>query len=79
MKITIDLKRGVDPEKLMQKLYKSTPLEDSFSCNFNVLINGYPRVLGVKELLIEWIRFRGKCVHRRISFDLNKAKDRLFA
>lgn len=77
LKITIDLKRGVDPDKLMQKLYKSTPLEDSFSCNFNVLINGYPRVLGVKELLIEWIRFRGKCVHRRISFDLNKAKDKL--
>ena len=77
LKITIDLKRGVDPEKLMQKLYKSTPLEDSFSCNFNVLINGYPKVLSVKEILIEWIRFRGKCVFRRISFDLEKAKDRL--
>ena len=77
LKITIDLKRGVDVEKLMQKLYKSTPLEDSFSCNFNVLINGNPKVLGVKELLIEWIRFRGKCVFRRISFDLNKAKDKL--
>lgn len=77
LKITIDLKRGVDPDKLMQKLYKSTPLEDSFSCNFNVLINGYPKVLGVKDLLIEWIRFRGKCVFRRISFDLNKAKDKL--
>lgn len=77
LKITIDLKRGADPDKLMQKLYKSTPLEDSFSCNFNVLINGYPKVLGVKELLIEWIRFRGKCVHRRITFDLDKAKDKL--
>lgn len=77
LKITIDLKRGVDPDKLMQKLYKMTPLEDSFSCNFNVLIDGTPKVLGVKELLIEWIRFRGKCVHRRISFDLQKAKDRL--
>ena len=77
LKITIDLKRGVDPDKLMQKLYKNTPLEDSFSCNFNVLINGYPKVLGVKELLLEWIRFRGKCVHRRITFDLNKAKDKL--
>lgn len=77
LKITIDLKRGVDPEKLMQKLYKSTPLEDSFSCNFNVLIDGYPRVLSVREILLEWIRFRGKCVFRRISFDLEKAKDKL--
>ncbi|MGN0467351.1 MAG: DNA gyrase subunit A [Acutalibacteraceae bacterium] len=77
LKITIDLKRGVDPDKLMQKLYKTTPLEDSFSCNFNVLIDGYPKVLGVRDLLIEWIRFRGKCVFRRISFDLNKAKERL--
>ena len=77
LKITIDLKRGTDPEKLMQKLYKQTPLEDSFSCNFNVLINGSPKVLGVKELILEWIRFRGKCVYRRITFDLNKAKDKL--
>ncbi len=77
LKITIDLKRGVDADKLMQKLYKSTPLEDSFSCNFNVLINGYPRVLSVRDILIEWIRFRGKCVFRRISFDLEKAKDKL--
>ncbi|MGN1194315.1 MAG: DNA gyrase subunit A, partial [Acutalibacteraceae bacterium] len=77
LKITIDLKRGVDADKLMQKLYKITPLEDTFSCNFNVLIDGYPRVLGVKELLLEWIRFRGRCVYRRISFDLQKAKDKL--
>ena len=77
LKITIDLKRGTDPDKLMQKLYKSTPLEDAFSCNFNVLIDGSPRVLGVKELLLEWIRFRGRCVYRRISFDLQKAADRL--
>ncbi len=77
LKITIDLKRGVDPDKLMQKLYKSTPLEDAFSCNFNVLVDGHPRVLGVKEILIEWIRFRGRCVFRRISYDLGKAKDRL--
>lgn len=77
LKITIDLKRGVDADKLMQKLYKSTPLEDSFSCNFNVLIDGYPKVLSVKDILIEWIRFRGKCVFRRISFDLEKAKDKL--
>lgn len=77
LKITIDLKRGADPDKLMQKLYKTTPLEDSFSCNFNVLIDGYPRVLGVKELLLEWIRFRGRCVHRRVGFELAKAKDKL--
>lgn len=77
LKITIDLKRGVDADKLMQKLYKSTPLEDSFSCNFNVLIDGYPKVLSVRDILIEWIRFRGKCVFRRISFDLEKAKDKL--
>lgn len=77
LKITIDLKRGTDPDKLMQKLYKQTPLEDSFSCNFNVLVDGYPRVYGVKDLLIEWIRFRGRCVYRRVSFDLEKAKSRL--
>lgn len=77
LKITIDLKRGVDPDKLMTKLFKVTTLEDSFPCNFNVLVNGMPKVMGVKELLIEWIRFRGKCVYRRISFDLNKAKDKL--
>lgn len=77
LKITIDLKRGIDADKLMQKLYKQTPLEDSFSCNFNVLVDGYPRVYGVKDLLIEWIRFRGKCVYRRVSFDLEKAKSRL--
>ena len=77
LKITIDLKRGTDPDKLMQKLYKSTPLEDAFSCNFNVLIDGSPRVLGVRDLLLEWIRFRGRCVYRRISFDLQKAQDKL--
>ncbi len=77
LKITIDLKRGTDADKLMQKLYKLTPLEDSFSCNFNVLVDGYPRVMGVRDILIEWIRFRGKCVYRRVSFDLNKAKNRL--
>lgn len=77
LKITIDLKRGTDPDKLMQKLYKLTPLEDSFSCNFNVLVDGYPRVMGVKDILIEWIRFRGRCVRRRVAFDLNKAESRL--
>ena len=77
LKITIDLKRGTDPDKLMLKLFKSTPLEDSFSCNFNVLIAGVPRVLGVRDLLLEWIAFRTECVRRRVYFELSKAKDKL--
>ncbi len=77
LKITIDLKRGADPEKLMQVLFRKTPLEDSFPCNFNVLIAGTPMVLGVKELLLEWIAYRTECVQRRVYFDLNKARDRL--
>ncbi len=77
LKITIDLKRGTDPDKLMKKLFKSTPLEDSFACNFNVLIAGVPRVLGVRDLLLEWIAFRSECVRRRVYFDLSKAKERL--
>ncbi len=77
LKITIDLKRGADPDKLMLKLYKYTTLEDSFSCNFNVLINGVPRVLGVKDLLNEWIKFRVECIKRRLKFDLNKKSDKL--
>lgn len=77
LKITIDLKRGTDADKLMKKLYKMTPLEDPFGCNFNVLIAGTPRVLGVRELLLEWIAFRTECVNRRVFFDLSKAKDRL--
>ena len=77
LKITIDVKRGTDPDKLMKKLYASTPLQDSFSCNFNVLINGMPRVLGVRELLGEWIEFRSGCVRRRTAFDLKRANDRL--
>lgn len=77
MKLTIDLKRGVDPEKLMQKLFRITPLEDTFSCNFNVLIAGVPRVLGVKDLLNEWIAFRVECVRRRTFYDLTKSKDKL--
>lgn len=77
LKITIDVKRGTDPDKLMKKLYASTPLQDSFSCNFNVLINGMPRVLGVRELLGEWIEFRSSCVRRRTAFDLKRATDRL--
>ena len=77
LKITIDLKRGVDPEKLMRKLFKMTPLEDTFSCNFNVLISGIPKVLGVRELLEEWIAFRTECVKRRTSFDLKKKSDKM--
>ena len=77
LKITIDLKRSTNPDKLMQKLYKMTPLEDTFSCNFNVLIAGTPRVLGVRELLNEWSAFRIECVKRRTYFDLHKKQDRL--
>ncbi|QEY34306.1 topoisomerase IV [Caproiciproducens galactitolivorans] len=77
LKITIDLKRGTEPEKLMQRLFKLTPLEDSFSCNFNVLIAGTPRVLGVRELLEEWTAFRIECVRRRTFYDLTKKKDKL--
>lgn len=77
LKITIDLKRGTDPDKLMLKLYKMTPLEDSYSCNFNVLIGGVPKVLGIRELLEEWIAFRIECVRRRTYFDLCKKKDKL--
>lgn len=77
LKITIDVKRGTDPDKLMKKLYASTPLQDSFSCNFNVLINGMPKVLGVRELLGEWIEFRSGCVRRRTAFDLKRVTDRL--
>lgn len=77
LKITIDLKRGTDAEKLMKKLYKQTPLLDSFTCNFNVLIGGTPQVLGVRDLLLEWIAFRTECVKRRIYFDLDKAQKKL--
>ena len=77
LKIAIDLKRGTDPEKLMAKLMKMTTLQDSFSCNFNVLIAGMPRVLGVAELLDEWTAWRTECVRRRVFFDLNKKKDKL--
>ena len=77
LKIAIDVKKGTDADKLMKKLYDSTPLQDTFSCNFNVLIKGNPRVLGVKELLGEWIEFRSDCVRRRTAFDLKRASDRL--
>ena len=77
LKITIDLKRGADPEKLMKKVIKMTPFEDSFSCNFNILIAGSPRVMGVKEIISEWVAFREECVKRRVYYKLSKAKDKL--
>ncbi len=77
LKLTIDLKRGADPEKLMAKLMRSTTLQDTMSCNFNVLIAGVPRVLGVRELLDEWCAWRTDCVRRRVYFTLSKKKDKL--
>ena len=77
LKLAIDLKRGTDPEKLMAKLYKLTPLLDSFACNFNILIAGNPRVMGVGEILDEWIAWRQECIRRRVYFDLKKKKDKL--
>lgn len=77
LKITIDLKRGIDADKFMTKLYKITPLQDSFSCNFNVLIKGRPVVLGVRDILLEWVDFRLECIRRRITFNLNKKKNQL--
>ncbi len=77
LKLAIELKRGVDPEKLMQKLFKMTPLMDSYSCNFNVLIGGNPMVLGVRELLSEWTAWRSECVKRRIYAELKRKKDKL--
>lgn len=76
-KLTIDLRRGVDPDKLMTKLFKMTPLEDSFECNFNILVHGTPRLLGVREILNEWIAFRMTCLRRELTFDLEKKKDKL--
>ena len=77
LRITIDLKRGIDPDSFMNKLYKITPLQDSFSCNFNVLIKGRPMVLGVKSILLEWIDFRLECIRRRITFNLDKKRKQL--
>lgn len=77
LKLTIDLKRGTDPDKLMQKLMKSTTLQDTMSCNFNVLIAGMPRVMGVRELLDEWCAWRTECVRRRVYFVMSKKKDKL--
>ncbi len=77
LKITIDLKRGADPDKVISALYKRTPLEEPFPCNFNVLIGGTPMTLGVGDLLLEWIAFRTECVKRRTYFELKKAQDKL--
>ena len=77
LKLAIDLKRGTDPEKLMQKLFKMTSLQDNFACNFNILIAGNPRVMGVSEILDEWIAWRMECVRRRVFHELTKKKDKL--
>ena len=77
LKLTIDLKRGADPEKLMQKLFRMTPLQDSFPCNFNILIAGMPRVMGVGEILEEWTAWRMDCVKRRLFFQIGKREERL--
>ena len=77
LKLTIDLKRGADPEKLMQKLFRTTSLQDSFACNFNILIEGMPRVMGVREILEEWTAWRTQCVRRRIYFQKEKKAERL--
>ena len=77
LKLAIDLKRGADPDKLMAKLFKATPLMDSFACNFNILIAGTPRVMGVGEILGEWTSWRTECVKRRIYFDLKRKKEKL--
>lgn len=76
-KMTIDLRRGTDPDKLMTKLYSMTPLEDSFECNFNILVDGTPMVLGVREILLEWIRFRTESVRRELKFELGKKQNKL--
>ena len=77
LKLTIDLKRGADPEKLMQKLFRQTTLMDSYPCNFNILIAGMPRVMGVGEILEEWTAWRSQCVKRRVYFQLGKKREKL--
>ena len=77
LKLTIDLKRGVDPDKLMQKLFRMTPLQDSFACNFNILIAGMPRVMGIGEILDEWTAWRIDCVKRRLYYQIQKKQERL--
>ena len=77
LKLTLDLRKGVDPDKLMQKLFKSTPLENSFKCNFNIIIDAEPRQLGVVDIITEWIAFRMECLSRELEFDLEKKKAKL--
>ncbi len=77
LKLTLDLKRGTDPDKLMQKLFRMTPLQDAVSCNFNILIAGTPRVMGIREILEEWVAFRTECIRRRVYFDLHRKKDKM--
>ena len=77
LKLAIDIKRDADPDKLMKKLFRMTPLQDNYSCNFNILISGSPKVMGVYEILDEWIAFRKECIKRRTYFELNKKKERL--
>ena len=77
LKLAIDLKRGTDPDKLMQKLFRMTPLQDNYSCNFNILIAGNPKVMGVREILTEWTAFRKECIKRRVFYDLKKKKEKL--
>ena len=77
LRIAIDLKRGADPEKLMQKLYRLTPLEDSFSCNFNVLIEGSPKLMGVGQIIDEWLAWRKECVKRELFYNLQKMREKL--
>lgn len=77
LKLAIDLKRGADPEKLMQKLFKLTPLQEAFPCNFNILVAGNPRVMGVRDILEEWTAWRMECIRRRVYFELSKKKDKL--
>ena len=77
LKLAIDLKRRVEPDALMLKLFRLTPLQDSFACNFNVLIDGNPQVMGVREILNEWTKFRTGCIRRRVQFDLNKKREKL--
>lgn len=77
LKVTFDLRKNTDPDALMNKLYKLTPLEDSFGCNFNILINGRPKVLGIKAILNHWVEFRAECIKRQTLFDINKKSDKL--
>ncbi len=77
LKVTIDVKKGTDPDKLMAKLFKMTPLQDSFGCNFNILVEGSPMVLGVTDIICEWLRFRKNCIKRGIRFDIGKKSDKL--